>query len=225
MEMTPERWEATSEYLGAVFGREDADLKQWRARASAAGLPDIAVSSEVGRLLKLLASMVGEGRGARVVVEVGTLGGYSGIWLARGMAADGRLITIEMEEKHAAFAEREFARAGVADRVEVRRGKALEVLPRLAGELGHASVDLAFIDAAKSEYGEYYRCLKPMIRVDGLFVADNVLGSGSWWIDERRPDADREAVDRFNRMVAADEDFEAAAVPVRQGVMVARKVR
>jgi predicted O-methyltransferase YrrM len=169
--------------------------------------------------------MCGGGRGASLIVEVGTLGGYSAIWLARGLAPGGRVITIEMDEKHAAFAEGEFARAGVADRVQVRRGRALEVLPRALKEVGPQSVDLAFIDAAKTEYPEYFRLLRPAIRRGGLFIADNALGSNSWWIDDRPGmNADRDAVDRMNRTVAGDAEFEAVAVPMRQGVMVARRI-
>jgi len=120
--------------------------------ATAAGLPDIAVSADVGRLLMMLTSMTQ----ARLALEVGTLGGYSGIWIARGLAEGGRLITIEREPNHAAFAQRQFERAAVDDRVEIRMGGALEVLPRLADELGPGSVDVVFIDAEKTEYCEYW---------------------------------------------------------------------
>jgi predicted O-methyltransferase YrrM len=223
MEMTPQRWDATASYLGEVFGREDDDLRGLKARAAATGLPDIAVSAEVGRLLALLARMSGDGRGASLIVEVGTLAGYSALWLARGLRPEGRLITIEMDPRHADFAQSEFRRAGTGHRIIVRRGRALDVLPALASELGRASVDVAFIDAAKTEYPDYYRVLKPMLRPGGLLIADNALGSASWWIDSPEPNPDRDAVDRFNRAVAADPDFEAAAVPIRQGVLIARR--
>src|SRR5262249_38728379 len=101
-EMNPNGGEYTWAYLQEGFGREDEELAGLMARAVAAGMPDIAVSAEVGRLLKLLAMMCGEGRGAGLIVEIGTLAGYSGIWLARGLRAGGRLITIEIEAKHAA---------------------------------------------------------------------------------------------------------------------------
>src|SRR5207237_614217 len=124
-----------------VFGREDENLRAHHARAAAAGLPDIAISADVGRLLMLLAMMTGEGRGPSLIVEVGTLGGYSAIWLARALRPGGRLITVEMDPRHADFAQAEFQRAGVADKVQIRRGKALDVLPALAAELGPAGVD------------------------------------------------------------------------------------
>jgi predicted O-methyltransferase YrrM len=226
MEMTPERWASTSQYLVEVFGTQDEQLQTLTPRAVAAGLPDIAVSADVGRLLMLLASVTGHGRGARVAVEVGTLAGYSGIWIARGLAARGRLVTIESEPRHADFAQREFDAAGLTGVVEIRRGRGLEMLPALAREFGPGGIDFVFIDAVKREYSDYFDAIRASIAVGGLLVADNVLGSGAWWIDEpagRNPD--RDGADRFNRRVAADPDFEAAAVPIREGVLVARRVR
>lgn len=223
MDMTPARWDYTCSYLQDVFGREDEQLQTLMPRAIAAGLPDIAVSADVGRLLKLLAMMSGDGRGANLIVEVGTLAGYSGIWLARGLHPSGRLITIDIEPKHLAFAQNEFQRAGIADRIQTRQGAALDILPKLAAELGPASIDLAFIDGVKTEYADYFRLLKPLIRPGGLLIADNILGS-TWWIDQEQ-DPVRIAVDRFNRLVAADPDFETTGVPIRQGIMIARKTR
>ncbi len=221
MDMTPDRWSYTCRYLQEVFGREDEQLRTLMTRAIAAGLPDIAVSAEVGRLLKMLAGLCGDGRGAQTIVEVGTLAGYSGIWLARGLHEAGKLITIEIEPKHRDFARAEFERAGLSDRVELRLGAALEVLPVLARELGRGSIDLAFIDGVKAEYPDYFHFLKPLIKPGGMLIADNILGS-SWWIDQV-DDALRNTVDRFNRTVASDPDFEAAGIPIRQGIMVARK--
>jgi predicted O-methyltransferase YrrM len=225
VEMTEDRWQATSSYLQEVFGREDEQLRTLMARAVAAGIPDIAVSAEVGRLLKLLAQLAAPD-GAKLAIEVGTLAGYSAIWLARGLAVGGRLITIEIEPKHAAFAAAEFARAGVKDRIEQRMGPGLEVLPKLARELGPASVDLVFIDAVKTEYGGYVDAALPMLKVGGLLVVDNVLGAGSWWVtDANGSSGDRDAIDAFNHRVAGDARFESVALPVRQGVLIARRVR
>lgn len=217
MAMTPERWAYTSDYLRRTFGREDGTLEGLRERALAAGLPDIAVSGDVGRLLSLLASTTRR----RLAVEVGTLGGYSAIWIARGFAP-GKLVTIEYDEHHADFAEAELDRAGLAERVEVRRGAGLGVLDALSREHGPGSVDFAFIDADKREYPAYWERLRPLLAPGALFVADNVLGTSSWWIDDEAHPA-REAVDALSRALAADPEFDAAGVPIREGLLIARR--
>ena len=218
MEMTEEQWRSTTEYSRKVFGVQDAHLAGLMQEAWAAGLPDIAITAEVGRLLMILTSMT---RG-RLAIEVGTLGGYSGIWIARGLAPGGRLITIECDPDHADFAETQFERAGVSDRVELRRGSALDVLPQLVEELGPGSVDVVFIDAEKTEYADYWRAVRPLIAVGGIVTADNVLGSNDWWIT-RTDDPRQQAVDELNRLVAGDGDFEAVAVPLKQGVLIGRR--
>ncbi len=220
MQMTPDRWTRTSTYLDDVFGREDERLATLMTRAVQAGLPDIAVSASVGRLLTLLGRMVG----ARTIVEVGTLGGYSGIWLARGLGEGGRLVTIEPEDLHADFARCEFDASGVGARVQIRRGFGLDVLPQLVEELGASSVDLVFLDGIKTEYPGYAASARALLRPGGLLVADNALGGGGWWIDDAPgANASRDAVDAFNRALAADDAFETACVPIREGVQIARK--
>ncbi len=216
--MTPARWRYTNDYLQRVFGRQDAHLEGLMADAVVRGLPDIAVSADVGRLLMTLTSMT---RG-RLAVELGTLAGYSAIWIARGLAAGGRLITVELVEKHADFAREQFERAGVADRVELRPGAALDVLPELAAELGPESVDVVFIDAEKLQYPDYWRIARPLIAPGGLVLADNACGSGTWWIDDE-DDPSRQAADRLNRAVAGDPEFDAIVVPLRSGVLVGRR--
>lgn len=213
MAMTPERWSYIGDYAANVFGEYDDHLAGLMGRAVEAGLPPIAVSADVGRLLKILAAMT-EGK---LAIELGTLAGYSAIWIARGLVDDGRLITIEQEERHADFAQAEFEGAGVADKVEVVRGEALDMLPRIAEEVGDESVDFVFIDARKSEYVDYFRLLKPLMRPGGLLVADNVYATGAGWIDEGH------GTDEFNRLVAADPEFDAVATPMREGVLIARR--
>lgn len=213
MPMTPERWSFLSDYSEDVFGKYDDHLAGLMERADAAGLPPIAVSADVGRLLKILTAMT-EGR---LALELGTLAGYSGIWIARGLADDGRLITIEYNDDHADFAAREFETAGVADKVELVRGPALDELPGIIERVGPASVDFVFIDAVKSEYVDYFRLIKPLVKPGGMLVADNVFGSGSGWLDEGF------GTDEFNRLIASDPEFEAVATPMREGVLIARR--
>lgn len=215
MPMTPERWSYIGDYASDVFGQYDEHLAGLMSRAVAAGLPPIAISADVGRLLKILVSMTP----GRLAIELGTLAGYSGIWIARGLADDGKLLTVEFEEAHAEFAEGEFETAGVADKVEVVRGAALDALPALAERVGEKSVDFAFIDARKSEYVDYFRLLRPLMRVGSLYVADNVYATGAGWIDEG------EGTDEFNRLIASDPDFDAVATPMREGVLIARRIR
>jgi predicted O-methyltransferase YrrM len=213
MAMTPETWSYIGEYADDVFGQYDDHLAGLMGRAVEAGLPRIAVSADVGRLLKILVSMTP----GRQAIELGTLAGYSAIWIARGLAPDGNLITVEYNEKHADFAQRELETAGVADRVEIVRGAALDVLPGIADRLGEASVDFAFVDAVKTEYVQYLDLLKPLLKVGSLLVADNVYGTGAGWIDQGH------GTDDFNRTIAADPDFEAVATPMREGVLIARR--
>lgn len=217
MEFTRERFEYTKRYTREVFGKQDTHLANLMTQGRAAGLPDIAVSADVGRFLLLMTSMTD----AKVVIELGTLGGYSTIWLARGLKPGGKVITVESEERHAAFAEQQFLRAGVADRVEVVHGKALEVLPAIAERLGPDSVDVLFYDAIKSEYSTYWELTRPLLKKGGLLLADNVLGA-DWWIDQEG-DADRDAIDCFNRSLANDPALDTACVPLREGVLVARR--
>ena len=214
MIMTPERWEFLNAYSREVFGAEDEHLAGLMAEAVAAGMPDISVGADVGRLLKILTSTT---RG-RVAVEVGTLAGYSGIWITRGLKPEGRLITIEAEPKHAAFARGQFQRAGIGDRVEIRTGTGIEVLTELAVELEPGSVDVLFLDAVKQEYSDYFSIARELIAVGGLVLADNVYGTDFGWIDQGH------GTDHFNRLIADDPDFEAVAVPLRQGVLIARRL-
>jgi caffeoyl-CoA O-methyltransferase len=211
--MTPERWAFTEQYSKEVFGSEDEHLEGLMDRAVDAGLPPIAVSSDVGRLLKILVSLT-EGRRA---LELGTLAGYSAIWIARGLHPDGMLTTIEYEPRHAAFARREIAAAGESDRVDIVEGAALEVVPGLAEQWDPESVDFVFIDAVKAEYVDYFLHVKPLVKKGGVLVADNVFGTGAGWIDEGH------GTDAFNRLIADDDDFESVAIALREGVLVARR--
>ncbi len=161
-------------YLTERMIPEDADLRNALADSQAAGLPAIQVSPSQGQFLQILARAVG----ARRILEIGTLGGYSTIWLARSLPAEGRLITLEIDPKHAAVARANLARAGVGEQVEIRLGPAAESLAQLAAERGPA-FDLIFIDADKPGYSGYFESALRLSRVGTLFVADNVVRKGA----------------------------------------------
>lgn len=213
MPMTPERWDFLTRYATELFDDTDPQLASMMDRAVQAGLPRIAVSPDVGRLLHILTTLTP----GRVALELGTLAGYSGVWIARGLSPGGKLLTVEYDDRHADFAESEFATAGLENTVEVVRGAALEVLPGIAGRLGPDSVDFVFLDAVKSEYVDYFEAIRPLIAPGGLLVADNVYGTGQGWIDEGY------GTDVFNRVVAADAGFTSTITPMREGLLIARK--
>ena len=227
--MTPEKWDGTCDYVREVFGGLaeplDQQLDTLMDRAVAAGLPSIAVSPDVGRLLMVLVQLACSGTDRPLAVEVGALGGYSGLWLARGLGERGRLITLEPEPEHAAFARSEFARAGMADRIELRESTGLQELPRLVEELGGGAVDVVFLDAIKSEYRGYAEHAARLLRPGGLLIADNCLGADWWITDEPGTDEARDAVDAFNRWIGSPASgFLSCCVTNREGLVVAQKV-
>lgn len=218
--MTLDRWHFTHDYLADVFGREDAVLEAIATRSRDAGLAPIAVTRDIGRLLTLLTRLTG----ARSAIEIGTLGGYSAAHIARGLGEGGRLVTIDVDAHAVAVARENLAAAGLGDRVRCEVGAAAEVLPRIAAELGPQSVDLIFLDADKTAYASYWTDLRPLMAEGGLLIADNVLGTRNWWIDDVEHPS-RAAVDIFNRNIASDPDFDVTAVLARQGLLLARRRR
>ncbi len=166
----PERWVAIDERLEAMLDVHDEVLTAALADSDAAGLPPIAVSPLQGRLLQQLALMVGASR----ILEVGTLGGYSAIWLARALHADGRLVSLEIDAHHAEVARRNIARAGLGDVVEVRVGPAAQGLAALEAE-DAGPFDLVFIDADKRSNPGYLAAALRMTRPGGVIVVDNVV--------------------------------------------------
>jgi caffeoyl-CoA O-methyltransferase len=153
--------------------------------------------------------------GARRVLEVGTLGGYSAIWMARALPADGELLSIEIEPKHAEFARRYVERAGLNERVEIRVGRALDVLPSLDGE----RFDAVFIDADKEPMPTYFDWAIRLLRPGGLVIADNTLWGGKVF-DDAEHDEKTKAVREFNRRMATDPRILSILVPTHDGVAI-----
>ncbi|MET9828847.1 O-methyltransferase [Streptomyces sp. NPDC006385] len=166
-------WDDVDEYFSAHLSPDDDALQATLRDSEAAGLPSIAVSRPLGKLLQLLAEI----QGARTILEIGTLGGYSTIWLARALPADGRLISLEYSAKHAEVATRNIARAGLDKIVEVRVGAALDSLPKLADE-NPAPFDLVFIDADKANNPNYVDWALRLTSTGSLIVVDNVVRGG-----------------------------------------------
>lgn len=196
--MNRDRWTAVDRYLADLFLPPDPALDAALAESAAAGLPAINVSAGQGRFLKLLAEI----QGARSILEIGTLGGYSTIWLARALPAGGRLISLEADLKHATVARRNLARAGLLDVVDVRLGPALETLPELEAE-GHGPFDFIFIDADKPAYADYFRWALRLARKGTVIVVDNVIRDGAV-ADSDTGDERVKGVQQFNGAAAAD---------------------
>ena len=198
------------EYLGDRYWHEDDVLQQVLDDTAERG-PTIQVGREGGKLLDVLVRATG----ARRALEVGTLFGYSGIWIARALPDDGHLDTIELSDLHADAAEHWLDAAGVADKVTVHRGRGLDVLPTLDGPY-----DLAFVDADKVSYPQYVTLVLDRLRPGGTLVVDNTIRNGR--IAEPG-DADDEAVREMHDLLAARADVSATALYVRDGIVVAVK--
>lgn len=169
-----ELWNAVDQYIGARLLPADELLEEVLKASSAAGLPAIQVSPAQGKFLHLLARMIG----ARRILEIGTLAGYSAIWMGRALPPDGRLITLEIDPEHAQLARKHIEAAGLAGRVEVRLGRAGELLPKIALE-NHGSFDLIFIDADKPRNVDYFNWSLRMSRPGGIILIDNTVRSGA----------------------------------------------
>lgn len=195
-------------YVERLFVADDPALVANLARAEAAGLPPIQVSPSQGKLLALLVRMAG----ARRVLEIGTLGGYSTAWLARGLVSGGVVVTLELDPRHAAVARASLASVPPDVTVDVRVGPAAATL-RAMSEAGEAAFDVVFIDADKPGYPAYLELVLPLTRVGSVVLADNVVRDGRV-IDEPAPDADAAGAAAFNVALAAHPRFDAVIVPV-----------
>jgi predicted O-methyltransferase YrrM len=204
--MTLELWTAVDRYITDLLVPADAALEAAQSASVAAGLPAIAVAPNQGKLLHLLARI----QGARNILEIGTLGGYSTIWLARALPAGGRLVTLEADAKHAEVARSNIARAGLAQVVEVRLGRALDTLPQLAAE-GRGPFDFIFIDADKPGIPEYFAWALRLSRVGSVIVVDNVVREGKL-ADAASTDPNVIGVRRFHELLAAEPRVSATTI-------------
>lgn len=202
------------DFVTKTIAREDAVLREIRETTEAKGLPAISVGADEGRLLHFLASSIG----ARKIVEVGTLAGYSACWLARSLPEGGMLHTIEYDPKHAKVAKENVELAGLTDKVTVHVGAGSAILPTLEK---HGPYDLAFIDADKTGYDAYCeRCLT-LLRPGGLIAIDNTLWNGS--VARPAKDADTAALQALNTKLHGDARIDLSLLPIGDGLTLARK--
>lgn len=191
------------------YAHEDVVLRDVRAAMEEAGLPLIQVPARTALVLHILVRATGASR----VLEIGTLGGYSAVWMGRALPPGGRLVSLEKEPAHAAVARASLRRAGLEDRVEVREGEAAEILPGLPA----GSWDLVFIDADKEGYPLYLREAARLLRPGGLLLADNAFWSGRV-LEEDPAEESTRALQAFHRTLADSGDFTATVLPVGDGV-------
>ena len=201
--MTPETWSAVDEYLAGLFVGADGALDEALRASDAASLPAIAVSAAQGKFLHLIARI----RGAKRILEIGTLGGYSTIWLARALPEGGRLISLEFDPRHADVARANVARAGFGERVEIRVGRAIDSLPALPAA---EPFDLVFIDADKPSTPDYVRWALKLTRPGSVIVVDNVVRKGDVVAD--RPDENAAAMRDAMALIAAEPRLTATVI-------------
>jgi predicted O-methyltransferase YrrM len=204
--MEKELFESVDEYIGNLFGYEDSVLKNTIKAMEAADIPAISVSANQGKFLQLLARL----NNAKKILEIGTLGGYSTIWLGRALQDEGYLLTLELEQSHADVAHRNIVKAGLGHIVDIRVGKALDLLPLIeAEEIG--PFDMIFIDADKPPYTEYFEWALKLSRPGTLIVADNVIREGKV-LDDDCPDERVTGVKRFNKALAENKQVTATII-------------
>jgi predicted O-methyltransferase YrrM len=196
--MNEDQWTEVDQYFSKGLLPNDPILESALEASVTAGLPAISVSPNQGKLLQMLAQIVG----ARSILEIGTLGGYSTIWMARGLRAGGHLITLEVDPKHADVARANISRAGLQDVVELRIGNAVEILPQLSAER-RGPFDLVFIDADKPNIPVYFEWALRLSRPGTLIIVDNVVRSGAV-IDADSTDPSVQGVRRFVELLGAE---------------------
>jgi predicted O-methyltransferase YrrM len=190
-------FEAVDNYISGLLGTEDEVLKQTIQSLEKENIPQISVSANQGKFLQVMAKLVG----AKKILELGTLGGYSTIWMARVLPDDGKIITLELDARHAAVAQKNIENAGLKEKVEIRIGKALDSLNTLV-ETKQGPFDMIFIDADKQPYAEYFSLALQLSRKGTLIIADNVIREGKV-LDADNKDEMVIGAHRFNKALAA----------------------
>jgi caffeoyl-CoA O-methyltransferase len=196
-------FEATDRYIGGLLAKEDAPLHYVLQQLENQGIDNASVSPTQGKLLQVFARMCN----ARRILELGTLGGYSTIWMARALPPGGKLITLEADEQHAAVARQNMEYAGLSSVVEIRQGKAIDLLPQLNGPF-----DMIFIDADKPPYTEYFQHALRLSRPGTIIIADNVIRNGKV-LDTGSEDEKVQGVQRFNEFLAHSDAVTAIILP------------
>lgn len=204
--MSESLWNEVDDYFNGLFVPADGALENALTASAAAGLPHISVAPNQGKLLQILALSCG----AKRILEIGTLGGYSTIWLARALPADGKLITLEYDPKHAEVATRNIAHAGLAEVVEVRVGRAIDSLPIIAAE-GHPPFDLVFIDADKVSTPAYLEWALKLTKAGSLIIVDNVVRDGQV-LDGTSTDSNVRGIRGALELLAAEPRVTATAI-------------
>ena len=188
-------FERVDDYISNLLAPEDEVLKQTIVSLEKENIPQISISANQGKFLQIMAKLVK----AKRILELGTLGGYSTIWMARALPGEGKLISLELDPKHAAVAQKNIIDAGVADKVEIRIGKGLDLLKRMIEEK-EQPFDMIFIDADKPPYAEYFGLALKLSRPGTLIIADNVIREGKI-LDNNSKDEMVKGVDRFNKVL------------------------
>ena len=204
--MTQELWTAVDNYVSGALGLESSLFRDVQAACDDAGLPPIQVSASQGKLLEIIVRMTR----AQSVLEIGTLGGYSTIWMANGLPPGGRVVTLEIDVKHAEVATANFARAGLSDRIDLKVGPALETLPVVQRE-GAGPFDVIFIDADKVNIPSYFEWALRLSRAGSVIIVDNVVREGAV-IESESTDPSVQGVRRLNEMIPEIEGIESTIV-------------
>jgi predicted O-methyltransferase YrrM len=204
--MTQKTWTAVDKYVSEMLVHPDKVLDATLEASADSGLPEIAVAPNQGKLLTLLAMSIN----ARTILEIGTLGGYSTIWLARALPKGGRVVTLEAVPRHAEVARANFDRAGLAQMIDLRLGKALDTLPKLAAERP-TPFDLIFIDADKENIPDYFTWSLKLARTGSMIIVDNVVRDGEV-IDAKSSDISVRGVRRFNEMLRQETRVSATTI-------------